>query len=310
MVTLETKIAGVVLSNCIYNASGPRCTSPKQLIELNESNSGAILTKSCTENMREGNRTPKYYSNEMGSLNSNGLENLGYKIYSNFPYSIDLKKPYIVSVSGMSVYENINILTELKDNERVSLIEFNLSCPNIIDKPQIAYDFTLMDEYLHIITHTYNRKFGIKLPPYFDPFQFDRAAEIINKYPLVKYVTCINSVGNALIIDTINETTVIHPKSGHGGLGGHYIKPIGLANIRQFSKRLRKDIDLIGVGGIYNGMDAFEYILCGASAVQVGTCYYEEGIECFERISNELKNIMREKSYKNIKDFKGKLIEI
>lgn len=69
----------------------------------------------------------------------------------------------------------------------------------------------------------------------------------------------------------------------------------------------RLDIDVVGVGGVASGKDAFDMILCGAKAVQVGTCHWTEGPSCFDRISNELEEIMREKGYNCIEDFRGSL---
>jgi dihydroorotate dehydrogenase (fumarate) len=77
--------------------------------------------------------------------------------------------------------------------------------------------------------------------------------------------------------------------------------------VRQLSQRLKKSIDVVGVGGVMCGMDAFEHILCGAAAVQVGTCHRLEGPKCFNRIIDELEAIMARKGYKTIDEFRGKL---
>ena len=87
---------------------------------------------------------------------------------------------------------------------------------------------------------------------------------------------------------------VIKPKKGCGGIGGSYIKPTGLSNVWNFYnvfKELNSNIKIIGCGGIANGIDAYEYILCGADLLQIGTQYYKEDIECFARIDSELKNV-------------------
>jgi dihydroorotate dehydrogenase (fumarate) len=131
-------------------------------------------------------------------------------------------------------------------------------------------------------------------------------AEILNQYPL-RFVTCINSIGNALVIDSDKEEVVIKPKDGFGGIGGDYIKPTALANVRQFYTLLKKDIDVVGCGGIKSGVDAFEHILCGASVVQLGTILMQEGVSAFDRIAQELQEIMQKKGYQNLLDFKGKL---
>lgn len=120
-------------------------------------------------------------------------------------------------------------------------------------------------------------------------------------------MTCCNSIGNGLVIDFENESTVIKPKNGHGGIGGDYIKPIALANVRQFYKNLGNKLDVIGCGGVKSGRDVFEHILAGASAVQIGTSLYKNGPEHFNIILGELEDIMRKKKYVYLSDFKGKL---
>ena len=100
---------------------------------------------------------------------------------------------------------------------------------------------------------------------------------------------------------------MIRPKNGFGGIGGEYIKPTALANVHAFYQRLNPQIQIIGTGGVLTGRDAFEHILCGASMIQVGTTLHKEGVGAFERITKELKEIMTEKGYQSLEDFRGKL---
>ena len=86
-----------------------------------------------------------------------------------------------------------------------------------------------------------------------------------------------------------------------------YITNIALANVRQMRTLLDDSIDVVGVGGVESGVDAFEMILAGATAVQVGTCHWKEGPKCFNRICMELREIMKNKGYSNIAEFRGKL---
>jgi len=192
-------------------------------------------------------------------------------------------------------------------------IELNLACPNIPGKPVISNDFEQMENVLKSITEhpQYGSiPLGVKLAPYFDMPFFEKAATIVAKYP-VRYVVCINTIGNALFVDADNECEAIAPKNGLGGLGGGFVKHTALANVRTISTLLaaqgRQDIDVVGVGGVQCGRDAFELILCGATAVQVGTCHWTEGPACFGRIAQELRDIMTAKGYKNIEEFRGKL---
>ena len=95
-----------------------------------------------------------------------------------------------------------------------------------------------------------------------------------------------------------------------GGIGGKYIKPIGLSNVRNFYLEFQKQnlkIDVIGCGGVTNGLDALEYILCGASAIQIGTQLYQEGTDVFSRIENEMIEWLDTKGINSIGDLKGKL---
>lgn len=126
------------------------------------------------------------------------------------------------------------------------------------------------------------------------------------RYP-IGFVVCTNTIGNGLMVDVESEEAVIAPKGGFGGLGGAFIKNVALANVRQMRLLLKPEIDVVGVGGVATGADAFALILCGASAVQVGTRHYREGAGCFDRIAAELEALMSAKGYSTLADFRGKL---
>lgn len=91
-----------------------------------------------------------------------------------------------------------------------------------------------------------------------------------------------------------------------GGLGGDYVLPTALANVREFV-RLLAGKHVIGCGGVKSGYEAFMHILAGATAVQVGTCLHEEGAGAFARIQHELEELMQAKGYRKLEDFRGKL---
>jgi len=307
MISLSITIANVTFPSCIYNASGALCTSLEELIAIGNSKSGAILSKSCTLEPREGNPSPRYHSLPYGSINSMGIPNLGYKKYAEFAKSLKrFGKPYIVSVSGMTFDDNVTIVRELSSVTEIDLLELNLSCPNLIGKPQVGYDFEQSKILLEKVFSVCKKPLGVKLPPYFDFIHFEQMANVLNQFPL-EFVTCINSLGNGLAIDVETETVMIKPKGGFGGIGGKYAKPTALANVRKFYELLNRNISIIGVGGIETGSDVFEYLLCGASAVQIGTILVEEGVKCFERIEKELQELMEKKGYSSVDEVKGKL---
>tara|TARA_B100001123_G_C15300994_1_gene1021037 strand:- start:1249 stop:2181 length:933 start_codon:yes stop_codon:yes gene_type:complete len=305
--SLSTTIVDVPLFNCIYNASGVHCITKKELHEIGKSSSAVIQTKSCTLKERKGNELPRYYQAELCTINSSGLPNLGYKFYGDISAEYkQYKKPYIVSVSGLTHQANVTMIQYLSNIDTITAIELNLSCPNIIGKPQTGYDFDGMEELIRKVNEIQlnKQKLGLKLPPYFDISHFHKAAEIINSYS-VDYITCINSIGNGLVIDQETDTVAIKPKKGFGGIGGQVIKPVALANVRKMYELTKCDI--IGCGGIKTGRDVYEHILCGAKAVQIGSQCKIEGLHVFDRLSEELIKIMNEKKYKTIEDFRGSL---
>lgn len=310
MFPMSTKstIAGVTLPSAVFNAAGPKDVTFDELKVLAESGSGAVVIKTCTLDPREGNEEPRYCDVPLGSINSMGLPNLGLKAYIEMmPKLKELtKKPIVASLAGMKP-DDFPVLTKAFQESEVDLIELNFSCPNLKGKPQIGYDFEMTERLLKDLFALGGKKpMGIKLPPYFDPAHWDSAAAVFKKFPIA-FLTCINSVGNTLIVDPETEKPLIRPKGGFGGLGGEYIKPVALANVRAFSQLLGDRMQIIGVGGIKTGMDAFEFILCGADAVQIGTQFMQEGPGCFERIDRELAGILERKGYANIAAAKGKL---
>lgn len=306
---LQTNIKNINLNNCISNASGVYCTNESDLNQLMKNPfTGMCISKSCTLESRIGNPLPRYSDGNHFSINSSGLPNNGYLFYDDYANINNYAKPFFVSVSGMNLANNQTIITKIHSNTNIDGIELNLSCPNIIGKPQIGYEFNDMEDTLRKICELLDKNskqlFGVKLPPYFDISHFNQAAEIINSHP-IDFITCINSLGNGLVIDTNSESCVIKPKKGFGGIGGGIIKPIALANVRQFNQLT--NCDIIGCGGIETGEDVFQHILCGANSVQIGTQLYKEGLDVFERLTQELKIIMKQKKYTTIKDFKGSL---
>ena len=307
MVDISTKIAGVKLETCIFNAAGPADVTLRELEKIASSKSSAVTMKSCTLEPREGNPEPRYADLEYGSINSMGLPNLGYKAYVVFSQRLKkgYKKPVIASISGMTLEDNVTIFKAFNKSP-VDFIEFNPGSPNTIGKPIVGYDASAMDKLLKAVSKVSKKPFGVKLPPYFDLVHFDEIAKIIKKYP-VKFVACINSIGNGLVIDANSEKPLIKPKGGLGGIGGKYIKFTALANVRRFYELFNGKIDVIGVGGVYSGVDAFEFILAGASAVQIGTAYLQKGPNIFSKVQTELRDIMSKKKYKRLSDFRGKL---
>ncbi|QCE34317.1 dihydroorotate oxidase [Acetobacteraceae bacterium] len=309
MTNLSSQIGNHLFPNLLMNAAGVSCQTEKELNLILSSQAGGIVTKSATLEKREGNPLPRQELLEIGSINSMGLPNLGFDYYLDYA----LRKqeegthpPVILSLSGLSISENMEMLQKVEKSGFKGLTELNLSCPNVIGKGQVGYDYKAMKEVLSEAFSHFNKDLGIKLPPYFDFFQFDAVAEILNEFKLA-YVNLINSVGNGLAIDLESETALIRPKGGFGGLGGEMIKATALANVRAMRLRLNDTIRIIGTGGVKTGQDVFEHVLCGADLVQIGTELWREGPEIFARLNKELSEIMQQKNYQTLQDFRSKL---
>ena len=306
---LSTVIAGVSFRIALMNASGALCVTQAELEALGVSDAGAIVTKSMTPLAREGNPLPRYVAIDGGSINSMGLPNLGYPAYAKIiPELTRFEKPVIASLAGLHPDDFLEGAKAL-NAASPDLVEVNLSCPNIPGKPQIGYDFDETERLLMAIRDILMIPFGVKLPPYFDPIHHQKIAEVLQRVD-VAFITVINSVGNTLVVDPEQERVVIKPKGGFGGLGGRIIKPVALANVRAFWKIWGDQIPIIGTGGVENGIDIFEHVLCGASAVQIGTVLVEEGIGVFTKLEREISECIQGKGYSSLMACRGKLREM
>ena len=306
---LTVNIAGVKFPGCVMNASGALCVTREELLALGRSRAGAIVTKSMTVEARQGNPLPRYYGFPGGSINSMGLPNLGYHAYAELiPELKRFGKPVIASIAGLCE-DDFPTIAQVINGAKPDLVEVNLSCPNIPGKPQIGYDADASERLMKRVRKVITVPMGVKLPPYFDPAHHQLMGDVIGRCG-VDFLNLINSVGNGLVVNPETETVVIKPKGGFGGLGGSIIKPVALANVRAFWNYFQGKMPIIGTGGVISGVDAFEHVLCGASAVQIGTVLVEEGVGVFARLEQELAACLEKKGYKSVADGRGKLKEL
>ncbi len=309
MMDLSVTIAGVRFPSCMMNAAGALCVTREELEALGRSRAGAIVTKSMTLESRQGNPEPRYVGFPGGSINSMGLPNLGYRAYAELiPNLKQFGKPVIASVAGLCE-DDFFTIAETINASKPDLIEVNLSCPNIPGKPQIGYDLEASERLMKRVKKVLSVPMGVKLPPYFDPAHHEQMARVLERVG-VDFLSLINSVGNGLVVDPEREAVVIKPKGGFGGLGGPLIKPVALANVRAFWKLFKGRLPIIGTGGVVSGTDIFEHLLCGATAVQIGTVLVEEGLGVFDRLQRELAAVLEKKNYQSPAACVGKLKEL
>ena len=304
---LATDLLGHHFQSPLLNASGVHCTRVEELEALRASEAGSLITKSATLQPRAGNPEPRYCATALGSINAMGLPNAGYRYYLDYARSYPhADKPLWLSVAGLTLDENIAIFKAIAHADLPVLVELNLSCPNVPNKPQIAYDFSAMETIIAALSAVYRRPFGVKLPPYFDMAHFDAAAALLNRYSNIAFITCINSIGNGLVIDLDKESVVIKPKDGFGGLGGDYVLPTALANVNAFYRRCPSK-QIIGCGGVRTGEHVMMHLLAGASLVQVGTALYAQGPSLFSHLNHALRTLLAQKGYATVAAVRGRL---
>ena len=304
MADLKLNIKNLELKNPVILASGT-CGFGKEienLIDLNKL--GAIATKTITLHKREGNPPPRIAETPSGMLNSIGLDNDGLKdfMFEKMPYLTKLKIPVIVSIAGDILAEFKKLTENLSNISSVCAIEVNLSCPNVIHKstkhPLMAQDKKAVKEVISKLRKTTNCVLIAKLSPNVtDIKEIAKSAEgagcdaisLVNTYP-----------GMAVDISTMK------PRLGNvtGGLSGPAIKPLALKCVWDAYSAV--NIPIIGMGGIMTANDAIEFILSGASAVQIGTANFVDPKAPIEIIEG-IKKYLKEKKISSIKNLVGKL---
>ena len=301
MVNLETKIGRLKLKNPVMVASGTFGPECGELMDINKL--GAYIAKTITLNARIGNPPPRLCETPSGMLNSIGLENGGLDdfIQNKIPGLKRLKIPLIASIAGDDAIEFKELAKAMSRVKKIAALEINLSCPNVKYGKRdlsLAQDEEATYEIIEAVRRSTTLTIIAKLSPNVtDIRRIAKAAERAG----ADAVSLINTlVGMAVDIDKKQ------PVLGNvtGGLSGPAIKPIALRMVREAYNSIK--IPVVGMGGIMDYKDAVEFILCGASAIQVGTANFVDPSASTEIISG-LKSYMAKNGTKNIKELVGAL---
>ncbi len=299
---LKVKIAGVEFSNPIMTASG--CAGyGEELAELYPlSKLGALVTKSITRKPRYGHPPPRTVETPGGMLNAIGLANVGIDSFlkDKVPFLEKQKTKVIVNVAGSTIEEYVYVCRRLADCERVDMVEINISCPNV-DEGGIEFgsSTTMTEKSISEVRKVFRRPIIAKLAPNVTSIvDIAKAAEQGGADAL----SLINSViGTSVNINTweplITNVT--------GGLTGPAIKPIALAMVRDVHRHCQ--LPIIGIGGITDYKDVVEFLLCGATAVQVGTALFVDPTAPL-KIIDGLKKYLKSKKLNLVTDLIGKAI--
>lgn len=305
---LETKIGNIKLKNPVLVASGTfgHAKEFEKFIDLKKL--GGIVTKTITIKPRLGNPPQRIIETPSGMLNSIGLQNPGAEkfIAEKLPYMRKIGIPIIASAMAYSVEEFIEVIKILDKAEGISGFELNLSCPNVNYKAgdakarMFAHDENMISEVVSAVKKTTDKTIIAKLgPDVSDIGKMARAAESAG----ADGVSLINTF-TAMVIDIKTRKPVLGNKTG--GLSGPCIRPIAVRMTRDVFKAVK--IPVLGMGGIMNANDAAEFLIAGASAIQVGTANFMNPMATMEILSG-IEMFMKNEKIENLSQLIGSIRE-
>lgn len=298
MPILRTEISRLIMPNPTMLASGILGSSASILREAADSGAGAVVTKSVGLKPRSGYPNPTLIQVNCGLLNAIGLPNPGiYKFTEEIKDLRGLKIPLVVSVFGFSPEEYAEA-AEVACDAGANAIELNLSCPHVKGTgSEIGQDPKMVKRTVRLVKGSINRPVFAKLTP--NTARVDVLAEAAASAG-ADAITAINTV-RAMAIDI--ETCMPVLANKFGGLSGVAIKPIAVRCIYEIYEAV--DIPIIGCGGIRTWTDAVEFMLAGASAVQIGSAIALEGLSTFKSVCDGLCTYLERKGFRSVKEIVG-----
>ena len=271
MADLRTDIGGLMLKNPVMTASGTFGYGLEfdDFIDVNKL--GGIVVKGTTLEHREGNLYPRMAETPAGMLNSVGLQNKGVHYFCKniYPEIRRYKTNVFVNVSGSRVEDYVFVSEMLNDLKDIPGIELNISCPNVKEGGMaFGTSCPAAAEVTKAVRAVYHKHLMVKLSP--NVTNIAEIAKVIEGEG-ADSLSLINTL-LGIAIDTETRKPVLSTITG--GLSGPAIKPVALRMVWQVSSAVK--IPVIGMGGIMNAKDAIEFILAGASAIQVGTANFKD----------------------------------
>lgn len=296
MIDLRTELPGLHLKNPIIPASG--CFGfGKEYAELYDlSRLGGIAIKSATPQERVGNPTPRIAETPMGMLNAIGLQNKGVDsiIENELPFLAQYNVEIIANVAGAAEEDYVEVIRKLNDQPVVKAYELNISCPNVKHGGiGLGTDPKLAAHVTRLAKEAAEKPVYVKLSP-----------NVTNIVEIAKAVEEAGADGLVLIntlmgmrIDLKSGKPVLANKTG--GLSGPAIKPVAIRMVYQVARAVQ--IPIIGVGGITCAEDVLEFLLAGASAVEVGAQNFVDPYVCV-KIIDELPKVLERYGYHSLKE--------
>ena len=266
---LAVEIAGIRLKNPVMPASGTFGYGEEYAPYLDLNRLGAIITKGLSLNPKAGNPTPRIAETTSGMLNAIGLQNVGIDafIQSKVPYYRGIDTPVIANFFGNTLEEYGEVARKLNDVPEVTAVELNISCPNVKQGGIVfGTDPSAASQVVTLVRKALGKPLIVKLTPNVtDITVIARAVEEAG----ADAISCINTI-TGMAIDIRTRQPKIANRTG--GLSGPAIRPIAVRMTHQVVQAIK--IPVIGIGGILCAEDALEFLIAGATAVQVGTANF------------------------------------
>ena len=293
---------GLTLKNPVMTASGTFGYGEEYADFIDLTKIGGILVKGTTLNHREGNPYPRMAETPSGMLNAVGLQNKGidYFVETIYPRIKDIDTNIIVNVSGSTIDDYCAVAEKVNALDNIPAIELNVSCPNV-KQGGMAFGVTCagIEQVVSAVRKVYDKHLIVKLSP-----NVTNIAELALSAESsgADSVSLINTM-LGMAIDA--ETRRPKLSTITGGLSGACVKPVALRMVWQVSKAVK--IPVIGLGGISSATDAIEFMLAGASAIEIGTANFIDPAITV-KVAQGIVEYCERHGFKNVSDLTGAMI--
>jgi dihydroorotate dehydrogenase (NAD+) catalytic subunit len=298
---METVVCGISFRNPVLAASGTfgYGVEFESLVDLNAL--GGIIVKGLSKDPILGNPAPRLWEARAGMINSVGLQNVGVRAFiaDKLPGLRKYSTPVIANVFGYAAEDYLEVVHALNDADCIAAYEMNVSCPNT-ERGGLSFgvDEAALADLVARVKRVAKRPVIVKLSPNVTAIEpFARVAEQNG----ADAVSLVNTFV-ALAIDSKSRRARIG--AGYGGLSGPAIKPIALRMVEQAANAVK--IPVIGIGGVAEGEDAAEFLIAGASLVQVGTATFWDPAAAV-KIARELERLLPGLGVASVRDLVGTL---
>lgn len=299
MADLRVNIAGLELVNPVLTASGTFGYGLEYQDFVDLSQLGGIIVKGTTLLPREGNPYPRMAETAQGMLNCVGLQNKGVDYFCTHIYPLikDIHTNMIVNVSGNSPEDYAECAARINELDCIPAIELNISCPNV-KHGGMAFGTTTEGaaSVVKAVRKAYNKTLIVKLSPNVTSIT-DIAMAVQDAG--ADAVSLINTL-MGMAIDAEKRKRVL--SIGTGGLSGPCIKPVALRMVYQVAHTVQ--VPVIGLGGISNAKDAVEFLLAGASAIEIGTANFIDPAISI-KVAQGIDEYLEKHGFANVKDIVG-----